>query len=124
MLYLLKSLKMAARPPSFSIDLRAAVKRQIAFARKVTSVYPYDPVPEELLLYSQQRYEKFMNLIRVNQDPVIVPAVDTDLFWHTHQLTPSSCLPWCTHHIGFSINHDDSLGEGEMTTSLDNTVSA
>jgi hypothetical protein len=32
--------KMTARPPSFSIDLRAAVKRQIAFAREITSLYP------------------------------------------------------------------------------------
>jgi hypothetical protein len=122
--YLPTSFKMAARPPPFSIDLRAAVKRQIAFARKITSVYPYDPVPENLLSDSQQRYAKFMNLVRVNQNPAIVPAVDIDLFWHTHQLTPSNYLPWCTHHIGFPINHNDSVSEGELTTSLDNTVSA
>jgi hypothetical protein len=76
--------KMTARPPSFSIDLRAAVKRQIAFARDITSLYPYDPVPEKLLLDSQQRFAKFMDLIRMNQNPAIVPAVQIDLLWHTH----------------------------------------
>jgi Glycine-rich domain-containing protein-like len=118
------SFKMAARPPPFGIDLRAAVKRQIAFARKITSVYPYDPVPEHLLLDSQKRYAKFMNLIRMNRNPAIVPAVDVDLFWHTHQLTATNYLQWCTHHVGLPINHDDTVSEGELSSSIDNTVHA
>lgn len=56
-------LKNFKRPPPFSINLAEAVERQIVFARKITSIYPYDPFPESLLLASQQRYAKFMNLI-------------------------------------------------------------
>jgi hypothetical protein len=74
-LYLPTSYKLTARPPPFSIDPRAAAKRQVAFARKITtSVYPYDPVPENLLLDSQQRYAKFINLIRMNQNPAFAPG--------------------------------------------------
>jgi hypothetical protein len=41
--------------PLFSLDLVQAVKRQIAFTRKITTIYPYDPVPHALFLDSQQR---------------------------------------------------------------------
>jgi Glycine-rich domain-containing protein-like len=94
------------KPPPFSIDLVDAVKRQIAFARKITTMYPYDPVPDTLLLDSQQRYAKFMNLIRLNATQTPVPALDIDLFWHTHQLTSSNYFPWCTRHIGRPINRE------------------
>ncbi|KAE9375116.1 hypothetical protein N431DRAFT_463222 [Stipitochalara longipes BDJ] len=122
--YLPTGFKMVARPPPFSFDLRAEVKRQILFARKITAAYPYDPVPENLLLDSQKRYAKFMNLIRMHQNPSIVPAVDIDLFWHTHQLSATNYLPWCTHHVGFPINHDDTVGESELSTNLHDTASA
>jgi hypothetical protein len=122
--YLPTSFKLAARPPPFSFDLRAAVKRQVAFARKITSVFPYDPVPENILLDSQQRYAKFMNLIRMNKNPAMVPAVDIELLWHTHQLSATNYLPWWIHHVGFPINHEDTVGEVELETSLDDTVTA
>lgn len=60
----------------------------------------------------------------MNQNSAIVPAVDVDLFWHTHQLTETKYLLWCAHHVGFLINHDDTVGESELTTSLDNTIGA
>jgi hypothetical protein len=112
------------RPPPFSLDLREAVKRQIIFARKITSIYPHDPVPGALLLDSQQRYAKFMNLIRLNATPNPVPALDIDLFWHTHQLSSSNYLPWCRHHIGRPVNHDDTVGKGDLATGLDETIAA
>jgi hypothetical protein len=38
------------KPHPFSFDLRAAVKRQIAFARKIIAMYLSDPIPEHLPL--------------------------------------------------------------------------
>jgi hypothetical protein len=76
----------------FSVDLTQAVKRQMSFAQKITALYPYDPIPNALLLLSQERYAKFMNLIRLNGATTPVPTMDIDLFWHTHQLS-SSYLP-------------------------------
>jgi hypothetical protein len=68
--------------PLFSLDRAQAVKRQIAFARKITTIYPYDPVPDAVLLDWQQRYAKFMNLIRLNAvpNPVSSMDIDVDLF--------------------------------------------
>ncbi|KAF4634273.1 hypothetical protein G7Y89_g3830 [Cudoniella acicularis] len=111
-------------PAPFSLDLSEAVKRQISFARKITATYPYDPVPNAMLLDSQQRYMKFMNLIRLNATQMPVPALDIDLLWHTHQLTPSNYLPWCNHHLGRPIDHDDTIGQGELGTGLAQTISA
>lgn len=78
--------KMRWTPHSipFSLDLVQAVKRQIEFTRKITAIYPYNPIPEKLLLDSQLRYVKFMNLIRLNACSTPVPAMAIDLFWHTH----------------------------------------
>ena len=118
--------KMRWTPSSvpFSLDLVEAVKRQIDFARKITALYPYDPVPEKLLLDSQLRYVKFMNLIRLNACSTPVPAMDIDLFWHTHQLSASNYLPWCTQHVGRIINHDDTIPGSGLSTGLDETVIA
>jgi hypothetical protein len=118
--YMPKAFKFT-RPPSFSLDLGEAVKRQMVFARKITSIYPFDPVPEALFLDSQQRYAKFMNLIRINATQAPVPALDIDLFWHTHQLSASNYMPWCKHHIGRYINHDDTVGTGDLASGLDQT---
>jgi hypothetical protein len=59
--YIPRSFKFT-RPPPFSIDLVEAVKRQIVFDRKITSIYSHDPVLDALLLDSRQHYAKFMNL--------------------------------------------------------------
>jgi Glycine-rich domain-containing protein-like len=111
-------------PPPFSFDLVAAVKRQMGFAQKITAMYPYDPVPDDMLRDSQQRYAKWMNLIRLNAVPNPVPALDIDLFWHTHQLEPTNYLPWCTYHVGRSINHDDTINETSLSSGLEETIAA
>jgi len=113
-----------APPPPFSLDLVEAVKRQMVFARKIISVYPVDPVPVVLLEDSQQRYVKFMNLIRIGAVSAPVPALDIDLFWHTHQLSSSNYLPWCRHHIGRVINHDDTVEMSGIASGLDQTKEA
>jgi hypothetical protein len=111
-------------PPPFSLNLAEAVKRQILFAWKITSIYRYDPVPEALLQDSQQRYAKFMNLIRTNSVQAPVPALDVDLFWHTHQLSSSNYMPWCKHHVGRYINHDDTVGTDDLVSGLNATKDA
>jgi Glycine-rich domain-containing protein-like len=113
-----------APPPPFSLDLVEAAKRQILFARKITSIYPTDPVPIALLEDSQQRYAKFMNLIRISAVYAPVPALDIDLFWHTHQLSSSNYIPWCRHHIGRIVNHDDTVETGNIASGLDQTKEA
>ena len=65
-----------------------------------------------------------MNLMRINATQAPVPALDIDLFWHTHQLSSSNYMPWCKHHIGRYINHDDTVGTGDLASGLDQTKAA
>jgi len=107
----------------FSLDLPEAVKRHTTFAEKITQIYHYDVVPEHMLLAAQNRYVKFMNLIRLKVATNLVPAMDIDLMWHTHQLS-KDYLPWCLKHIGFYVNHDDTIGQSDLDTGLEDTISA
>jgi hypothetical protein len=107
----------------FSFDLTQALRRQMSFAQKITALYPYDPIPDALLLLSQERYAKFMNLIRLDGATTPVATMDIDLFWHTHQLS-SSYLQWCTRHVDHHVNHDDTLPQTELGTGLEDTVNA
>jgi hypothetical protein len=106
--------------PLFSMDLPQAVLRQRGFADKITTRYPHDPVSPALLWQARTRYAKFMGLMRGRMTP-LVPTLDIDLIWHTHQLSPVEYSRWCMHHIGRDINHDDTIEENSLDTGLQST---
>jgi hypothetical protein len=101
----------------FSLNLAEAVTRQWEFSRKITDLYPQDPVGMEILNFIKTRYIKFMNLMRDSQQ-VIVPTLEIDLFWHTHQLSSVNYDRWCWKHFGRRIQHDDTMAEGPLTDGL------
>jgi hypothetical protein len=109
--------------PRFSLDLAEAVVRQWEFSKKITNLYPQDPVGTELFTYAKLRYVKFMNLMRV-QNRMIVPTLDIDLFWHTHQLSSLNYDSWCRKHIGRPINHDDTIEGDLLSNGLEGTKEA
>ena len=51
----------------------------------------------------------------------LVPTLDIDLCWHTHQLSPGPYRDWCMEHLGRGINHDDTLGKGSLEAGLRET---
>jgi hypothetical protein len=106
--------------PKFGLNLAEAVVRQWEFAEKITKHYVQDPVPLEALEHSKVRYAKFMNLMRV-QTRTIVPTLDVDLFWHTHQLSSVEYGNWCRTWIGRPINHDDTIEPGPLVDGLQYT---
>jgi hypothetical protein len=109
--------------PMFSLNLVEAIKRQWRFSENVTTMYPQDPVDANAMAIAQQRYAKFMNLMRL-QSGMIVPTLDIDLFWHTHQLCPSNYNAWCMHYIGRCINHDDTIERPSLSNGLQSTKEA
>ena len=53
----------------------------------------------------------------------LVPTLDVDLAWHTHQLYPHSYRDYCITFVGRAINHDDTfeakvINDGLRYTSL------
>lgn len=83
-------------------------------------MYPQDPVPTPIRGNMKLRYVKFMNLMRI-QGNMIVPTLDIDLVWHTHQLSSKVYEEWCIMSIGRAINHDDTIDAPELTNGLDHT---
>ncbi|KAL2267068.1 hypothetical protein VTJ83DRAFT_4345 [Remersonia thermophila] len=63
---------------------------------------------------SLHRYVMFLKLFRDHQNEasMLVPTLDIDLFWHTHQLRPSAYRAYCIQHIGRTISHDDFVSSG------------
>ena len=106
-----------------SIDLVAASLRQREFARKITSDGCGIDVPSALFL-SVTRYHKFLLLMKrkpKDKKVALVPTLDIDLCWHTHQLDAVSYRQWCIEHLGIAINHDDTVAKESVDTGFQET---
>jgi hypothetical protein len=54
----------------------------------------------------------------------LVPTLDIDLCWHTHQIFATSYRVWCVEHLGEAINHDDTVGKESLDSGLKETNAA
>ncbi|KAG1834680.1 hypothetical protein EV424DRAFT_1531880 [Suillus variegatus] len=70
------------------------------------------------LLYS------FLNIMAESPDSFLVPTLDIDLGWHTHQLMASQYQKDCLSLVGRYVDHDDKIEEGHLATSFDLTCRA
>ncbi|KAK3291528.1 uncharacterized protein B0H64DRAFT_409216 [Chaetomium fimeti] len=104
------------------LDLAAAVHRQMGFALKMTRFgWAHSPHSDSILQRAVARYRKFLSLFAVTGH-AIVPTVDIDLVWHTHQLSPA-CYALFSHAVtmGRFINHNDSIEQGAIQTAFEST---
>jgi len=109
----------------FSIDLVSAALRQREFAKKIISSEHAGINHPLSLSRACSRYHKFILLMnRKNKMNALVPTLDIDLCWHTHQLQGSFYRDWCIEHLGFSVNHDDTVGKEVLTGGLEETTRA
>jgi hypothetical protein len=112
----------------FSIDLVAAALRQREFAKKITTEANFD-TPEALTI-ACTRYHKFVLLMGRKgkkssaKKVALVPTLDIDLCWHTHQLFAVSYRVWCIEHLGLAIHHDDTVGKESLDSGLKETSAA
>ena len=72
----------------------------------------------------QHRYRRFLQLMPGDAVPILVPTIDIDLFWHTHQLHPVSYDAYCRTHIGRRVFHDDSIASAPRSNALSETTTA
>ena len=110
-----------------SIDLVAASLRQREFAKKITSSECSGIENPEALASANERYHKFLLLMsRTSKKKKIalVPTLDIDLSWHTHQLDAVSYRKWCIKHLGIAVNHDDTAGKASLDVGLRETSQA
>ncbi|EED11448.1 conserved hypothetical protein [Talaromyces stipitatus ATCC 10500] len=115
----------------FAIDLVGAVIRQGSFVQKMQklnwlhsrSVSALHPLMEKFIT----KYYIFWKIIVDNPSQMVVPTLDVDLVWHTHQLNPKN---YYTYSIKTTerrkpvrfIDHNDRIDEGRLSDSFEWTV--
>ncbi|OAX31710.1 hypothetical protein K503DRAFT_811028, partial [Rhizopogon vinicolor AM-OR11-026] len=122
----------------FSIDLVGAVSRllalivlrQASFVKKMVDLRWTEPgyftseVDIVALQHCVARYHAFLNLLADSPASFLVPTLDIDLAWHTHQLMASCYQSDCLSLAGRYVDHDDKVEEGHLSTSFDLTCRA
>jgi hypothetical protein len=97
----------------FAIDLIGAVIRQGTFMEKMDHIgWIRSPTLNSTMGHFISKYGVFFQIIAKNRDRAVVPTLDVDLIWHTHQLSPARYYAFSTTQTeGIFINHDDKVDE-------------
>jgi uncharacterized protein DUF1399 len=98
-----------------AVLLRDAVMRQTEFVDKMNGhLWIRSPGLEGTLRRGIARYDKFLQLLRACPNTMLVPTLDIDLVWHTHQCTGDTYSKDMEHLVGRFINHDDTIAKGRL----------
>ncbi|KAG8922086.1 hypothetical protein FRC01_014503, partial [Tulasnella sp. 417] len=114
-------------PGPFSIDLASAVIRQMGFVEKMVGLGFTEPGrwedDNDTLTRCVVRYHHFLEIMTVSPGSYVVPTLDIDLAWHTHQLL---CDSYRKLHdiIGIVPDHDDKVNQGALSDAYDKTAEA
>lgn len=96
-------------------DLVACVFRQERFISRMEEINWLESLDlNSTVLESIERYENFVSLFSGNVNYPIVPTLDIDLAWHTHQLNPGVYFKYCFHRTSKIIHHDDKVEENRI----------
>ncbi|KAA8911737.1 hypothetical protein FN846DRAFT_934634 [Sphaerosporella brunnea] len=110
---------------SASISLSAAVIRQASFIDKMHhSLWIRGPsAGNGTLSRAKEKYENFFRLFFRHPGETMVPTLDVDVFWHTHQLSPARYYYFClsSDAAGRFINHNDQLSTGVLDDGFQRT---
>ncbi|KZL83637.1 chloroperoxidase-like protein [Colletotrichum incanum] len=101
--------------PLFTYPLAAAIQRQLSFSVKMSHhAWLRSPSLASTLTQSQTRYARFFHLIAAHPGTVMVPTLDIDLVWHTHQLSPARYLAYSKRATGKLVDHDDEIEDERL----------
>ncbi|OBS24492.1 hypothetical protein FPOA_05033 [Fusarium poae] len=95
-------------------QLRDAVIRQASFVDKMNShMWIRSPALEGTIRRGISRYLNFCKLIKMSKSTV-VPTLDIDLIWHTHQCTAKYYGRAMKVLAGKFVNHDDTIEKPQL----------
>lgn len=107
-------------------DLVGCVVRQGRFVEAINDQDWYgSPTKGEAIAESILRYLRFMSLlVRFGTTSTLVPTLDIDLVWHTHQLSPYFYFLWCLDNSkdNMVVDHDDKVEEGNLNDWFERTA--
>ena len=103
-------------------ELFAAVQRQVSFVDKMEKqLWIRSPAVEGTLQRAIDRYSKFLKLLRLYPGTILVPTLDIDLVWHTHQCSASRYQNDTQVLADRFIDHDDKLGTSALDDGMEKT---
>ncbi|PPR07443.1 hypothetical protein CVT24_007709 [Panaeolus cyanescens] len=110
----------------YSVELVDAVVRQGKFVDKMKELKwsaPnfLDKSDARILQHAVARYHAFLDLLATHPGTMLVPTLDIDLVWHTHQLTHSRYWNDCVHYVGRFIDHNDKVEGPHLSNAFDQT---
>jgi hypothetical protein len=105
-----------------AVDLVNAVQRQVSFVEKMEKhLWIRSPALEGTLERAVDRYSKFLKLFKLYPQTLLVPTLDIDLVWHTHQCSPWHYRAATQLRTGRFIDHDDKLGTAALDEGMKKT---
>jgi len=105
-----------------TVKLAEAVQRQVLFVDKMEKqLWIRSPVVGDTLQRGVDRYAKFLKLFKWYPDTMLVPTLDIDLAWHTHQCSPSQYLAGTKELAGRFIDHNDKIGKSNLDDGMEKT---
>ncbi|KAH0840381.1 hypothetical protein J3R83DRAFT_1413 [Lanmaoa asiatica] len=114
----------------FSINLVDAVLRQCQFTTQIdvlgwlkSGVFR-EADKRVILEHSVMRYHAFLDLMTAYPSSMLVPTLDIDLVWHTHQLMASRYSIDCEMYVGHYVDHELSITETRLSSAFDDTCRA
>ncbi|CEL53644.1 hypothetical protein RSOLAG1IB_06499 [Rhizoctonia solani AG-1 IB] len=110
----------------FSIELCGAILRQGGFIDKMLGLgwaeprtFDHDPT---LIYRCIARYHAWLDVMSQLSRKMLVPTLDIDLAWHTHQLKQQHYRTWTLDVMGQFIDHDDKIEENKLSEAYEETA--
>lgn len=98
------------------------VHRQATFVDKMhLQLWIRSPAVGGTLRRAVDRYDKFLRLFALYPGKMLVPTLDIDLVWHTHQCSAHAYAESVKRRTGVFINHNDKLGSRVLQNGMDQT---
>ncbi|EAW09083.1 uncharacterized protein ACLA_078310 [Aspergillus clavatus NRRL 1] len=105
-----------------ALYLTAAIERQRVFVDKMVDfLWVRSPAAAATLRRAIDRYDHFLLLFRLCPGTVLVPTLDIDLVWHTHQCSAAVYEAGMDVRAGRFINHEDTIQPAVLRTQSDET---
>lgn len=117
-----RTLNASAKDTAINRSLFEAVQRQEAFVKEMhAQLWIRSPALEGTLQRAINRYLNFVKLFKLYHKTVLVPTLDIDLVWHTHQCSPAQYQASMIQRTGRFINHDDKIGQPVLAGGMETT---
>ncbi|KAG9098602.1 hypothetical protein FS749_003428 [Ceratobasidium sp. UAMH 11750] len=110
----------------FSIELSGAILRQGSFIDKMVNLGWTEPrtfddepvVPIRCIM----RYNAWLDVMSQLTKQMLVPTLDIDLAWHTHQLKQEAYRSQTLSLLGRFVDHDDKIEDNKLSDAYDQTA--